>query len=63
MLDSKKLSQLSKLQQLDLIKCKVEVARLAYARAKDESQEVRDILFNYKQEVEEVLEKAAWALT
>jgi hypothetical protein len=63
MLDTKKLSQLSKEAQLDLIKCKTEVARTAYAMSKSESQEVQDVFLSYKNYCEEMLEKAIWSLT
>jgi hypothetical protein len=62
MLDTKKLSQLSKEQQLDLIKCKLEVARLSYTKSLQESAEVQEVFLSYKKYCEEMMEKAMWSL-
>lgn len=63
MLDTTKLSQLGKEAKMDLIKCKLEIARLAYDKSMKESPEVQQVFLEYKQYCEDMWEKAAWALT
>lgn len=62
MIDAKRLANLSKEAQLDIIKCKVAVARRALELAKDEAPEVRQVLSEYVAEAESLLEKASWSL-
>lgn len=62
MIDIKKLVGLSKEDQLDLIRCKVEVARRALELSKDQSDEVQQVLKEYLAHAEQTLEKASWSL-
>lgn len=62
MIDVKKLMGMSKENQLDIIRCKVEVARRALELAKNEPEEVQQVMREYLIEAEKVLEKASWSL-
>ncbi len=62
MIDIKKLMNLSKDAQYDIIKCKVEVAREALELAKDQPEEVKDVLRAYVKDAETTLEKASWSM-
>lgn len=62
MIDVKKLMNMNKEAQLDIIKCKVAVARRALELAKNEAPEVQQVLSEYVAEAESVLEKASWSL-
>ena len=62
MIDMKKIMNLTKEQQLDIIKCKVEVARKAYTLAADSPEEVKESMRKYLKEAEDLLEKASWGL-
>lgn len=62
MIDTKKLMHLTRDQQLDIIKCKVAVARRALELSKGENPEVIELMQQYVVEAETVLEKAMWSL-
>lgn len=62
MIDSSKLKHLTREQLIDIIQCKVAVARKALELAKGESPEVISMLQDYVVEAEALLEKSMWGL-
>lgn len=61
MLDMKKLAALSKEQQLDMLRCKIEIARKAYEKSEGLDDKVREELLNYKKNCEKALQSFMWS--
>lgn len=57
----KKLSGLTKEQQIDIVRLKVLVAREAYNQSEQDSEEIRQVLAGYLEECERALAKVSWS--
>jgi hypothetical protein len=62
MIDVKKIASMTKDQQLGLLRSKVVIAKEALDQAKEDSEQVQQILSEYVKECEKMLEKAMWSL-
>ena len=62
MIDLKKIAGLTKEKQISILRSKVSIAKEALEQAKNEKEQVQQILSIYVKECEKMLEKAMWSL-
>lgn len=56
----KKISSLTKEQQIDVVRLKVLIARKAYEQSEGDKDEVRAVLASYLSQCEKLMEKVNW---
>lgn len=57
----KKISSLTKEQQIDVVRLKVLIARRAYEQSEGDTDEVRAVLASYLSQCEKLMEKVNWS--